>query len=83
MTTTTLDVLEAERRLVDGLRALPAGRMRDEVVRVMDALLDFAVACRCHDAQGDGVPCGSVLTACDCCPECAAILRDLRQRLPR
>ena len=83
MTATVDPLLDVERRLSAQLRALPEGRVRDELVRTIDALLDFAADCRCTDAQGDGVPCGSVLTACEGCPECAAILSELRERVPR
>jgi hypothetical protein len=65
------------------LHDLPEGPMRDRVMRLMSAVLDFSVSCRCYEVQGDGVPCGSALTQCAGCPKCLAILEDLETRLPR
>jgi hypothetical protein len=70
-------------KLADRLRSLPEGRMREQVFRLLDRVLEFAAEGRCHECQGDGVPCGSVLTACDGCPECLAILARLESSLPR
>jgi|KBSSwiStaDraftv2_1062776.scaffolds.fasta_scaffold7464606_2 hypothetical protein len=65
------------------LHDLPEGPMRDRVMSLMNAVLDFSVSCRCSDVQGDGVPCGSAFTQCSGCPKCLAILEDLETRLPR
>jgi hypothetical protein len=65
------------------LHELPEGPMRDRVMRLMGAVLDFSVSCKCYEQQGDGVPCGSSLTQCAGCPKCLAILEDLEARLPR
>jgi hypothetical protein len=65
------------------LSEIPEGPMRDQVVRLVNRLLDFTVSCRCDEAQGDGVPCGSVLTQCSGCPRCLGLLAELEARLPR
>ena len=38
------------------LHDLPEGPMRDRVMRLMSAVLDFSVSCKCYEVQGDGVP---------------------------
>jgi hypothetical protein len=75
--------VEIEAQIADRLRSLPPGRLREQVVRLFGRVIDFANECRCDDAQGDGVPCGSVLTACDGCPRCLAILSEVEARIPR
>ena len=74
---------QIEDRLAERLRALPPGPMRAQVEHLLERVLDFADDCRCHESQGDGVPCGSVLTTCEGCPQCLEILGDLEARLPR
>ena len=70
-----------EWQLVERWRLVPEGPMREAVSRALGAVIGYALEPRCRESQGDGVPCGSHLGACEGCPRCLAILEDVRARL--
>jgi hypothetical protein len=78
----TRDVLSAEEwALVCGLRDIPDGLARGELLDLLLDLVDFARDPRCPAAQGDGVPCLSVSAACEQCRRVADVLALLHRRL--
>ena len=69
-----------ERRLVWALREVPEGRLRTELLFLLDELLAVARNPHCGEMQADGVPCACLGVACD---ECQRVLSRLRQlRIP-
>ena len=78
----TRDTLSAEEwALVCGLRDIPDGVARGELVDLLLDLVAFARDPRCPAAQGDGVPCLSVSAACEQCRRVADVLALLHRRL--
>lgn len=80
----TLDptVDRVEGRLLEALRCLPPGDVRDAFLALVDDLAAFAQAPRCTEAQADGVPCSSASTQCDRCRKAAFVLRRMRTEVP-
>jgi hypothetical protein len=73
-------LLPEEWRLVWALREVPEGRLRAELLSLLDELLAAARDPHCAETQADGVPCACLGVACD---ECQRVLSRLRQlRLP-
>lgn len=70
-----------ERALLNGLREIPDGGVRDELVALMLELLNYARDPHCPQAQGDGVPCATVSLACEQCQQVQYGLAVLRSRL--
>jgi hypothetical protein len=77
----TVELDEKEWKLVSLLRDLPEGPLRERVRSVVDALVGFASDPKCNEVQGDGVPCGSVHSACDGCDEVTGILDEAAEKL--
>jgi hypothetical protein len=71
----------AELSLVYGLREIPGGVARDELIRLIEHLVSFVRDPRCPRAQADGVPCPSIGTACEQCQCVAETLAGLRRSL--
>jgi hypothetical protein len=69
----------SEMYLVAALRELPESPLRARVLDVIDQLVSFAREPRCHEQQGDGVPCANVHTACD---QCARVFEILAEFVP-
>jgi hypothetical protein len=67
-----------EWRLVWALREVPEGRLRVELLRLLDELLDVARDPHCAEMQADGVPCACLGVACDECQRVVSRLRQLR-----
>ena len=67
--------------VIRGLRDVPAGGPRDELIGLVRDLVEFTCHPRCAPAQGDGVPCTSVDVACEDCRRVARVLSLLHQRL--
>jgi hypothetical protein len=67
-----------ERRLVWSLREVPEGRLRTELVDLLDRLLASAREPRCAQMQADGVPCPCLGVACDECERAVSLFRRLR-----
>jgi hypothetical protein len=68
--------------LVCGLRDIPDGEARSELVGLLQDLVEFARDPRCPESQADGVPCLSVDLACEECQRVARVLAALHRRLP-
>jgi hypothetical protein len=73
---------DEERRLVDVMRELPEGRLRESFRGLLGALMAFVSDPHCAERQADGVPCGDAQAACDQCQNTASILARLRRELP-
>jgi len=71
-------LLAEERRLVWALRQVPEGRLRVELLSLLDELLDVARDPHCAETQADGVPCACLGVACDECQRALSRLRQLR-----
>jgi len=71
----------AEHRLIEALRGLPPGRVRERAEGLMLQVLSFAASPTCGETQADGVPCPSAHNACDQCREVETILWDVARRL--
>jgi len=67
-----------EWRLVWALRELPEGRLRVELLSLLDELLAVARDPHCAETQADGVPCACLGVACDECQRVVSRLRQLR-----
>ena len=65
---------EVEWNLVRRLREVPEGAARDQLLLLIDDLVAFVADPRCARAQGDGVPCASLDTACEQCQSVAQTL---------
>jgi len=72
----TLD--DRELSLIWALRDLPEGRLRADLLALLDEFLSFAQDLRCAQMQADGVPCPSAHTACDECQRVLARLDRIR-----
>lgn len=70
-----------ESALVRGLRDIPAGPARDELVGLLKELVEFVRDPRCVEAQGDGVPCTTTAFDCEQCQRVADALSRLHDRL--
>jgi hypothetical protein len=70
-----------EWRMIEGLREIPCGGARDELLGLVLDLFDFVRDPRCAESQADGVPCASVETACEDCRHVADVLATLHRRL--
>jgi hypothetical protein len=68
-----------ESRLVLALREVPEGRLRAELVVLLEEILAAARDPHCVEAQADGVPCACIGPACG---ECERVVSRLRA-LPR
>ncbi len=75
------ELLPAERRLVDALRAIPPSPLRDRLEQLVSELVDFVAAPGCAELQADGAPCTSAQASCDECRKVTALLEGLRNRL--
>jgi hypothetical protein len=71
----------AEWRLVQALRALPAGICRDRLWELLGELTDFVGQPACAEFQADGVPCPSARSDCSQCARVATVLARLRAEL--
>lgn len=67
-----------EWRLVWALREVPEGRLRVELLDLLDELLAVARSPHCAEMQADGVPCPCLGVACDECQRAVSRLRQLR-----
>ena len=67
-----------EWRLVRALREVPEGRLRAELLSLLDELLASARSPHCGEMQADGVPCACLGVACDECQRVVTRLRLLR-----
>lgn len=70
----------AEWRLIAGLREVPSSDLKDKVLRLFAAVVEFASEPRCAEAQADGVPCDAPNTSCEQCLHVDGMLDALRQR---
>jgi hypothetical protein len=78
----TPDMLSGDEwALIRGLRDIPPGDARNELIGLVQDLLVFARDPRCPSSQADGVPCVSVETPCEDCRQVACVLASLHQRL--
>jgi len=71
----------AEHKLIEALRGLPAGRVRERAEALLLQVLAFAASPTCSETQADGVPCPTPQNSCDQCREVEAILWDVARRL--
>jgi hypothetical protein len=71
----------AEHKLIEALRSLPQGRLRERAETLMLQVLAFAASPTCNETQADGVPCPTPQNACDQCREVETILWDVARRL--
>lgn len=71
----------AETRLSERLSRIPESALRSELLTFLDELFDYCAEPSCAEMQGDGAPCGTILTGCDGCAKCVGKIRDLRSRL--
>jgi hypothetical protein len=80
--TVTREMLSADEwALVCGLRDIPDGIARGELLDLLLDLVAFARDPRCPAAQGDGVPCLTVSAACEQCRRVGDVLALLHRRL--
>ena len=80
--TVTREMLSADEwALVCGLRDVPDGVARGELLDLLLDLVAFARDPRCPAAQGDGVPCLTVSAACEQCRRVGDVLALLHRRL--
>jgi hypothetical protein len=70
-----------EWRLIEGLREIPRGGARDELLGLVHDLFDLVREPRCAESQADGVPCATVDMACEDCRHVASVLALLHRRL--
>lgn len=76
------ETLSAEEwALICGLRDIPAGLARGELMRFVQDLIAFVGDPRCAEAQGDGVPCRSIHEACEQCQHVGEVIARLHGRL--
>ena len=75
----TLD--DRETNLIWTLRDLPPGRLRADLLAILDELVSVAQDPCCAEMQADGVPCPSAHTACDQCQRVLARLDRIRAAL--
>jgi hypothetical protein len=73
-----MSLLPEERDFVWALRNVPEGRLRDEVLALLEEVLAAARSPHCGQAQADGVPCPCLGVACDECERVLAGFRRLR-----
>jgi hypothetical protein len=76
----TIALTPAEWRLVAGLREVPSSELKERVLRLFAAVVEFASEPRCAEAQADGVPCETPHTSCEQCLHVDGMLEALRQR---
>jgi hypothetical protein len=72
-----------ERSLIQGLREIPYGAVRGDLIDVMLELLQFVRDPRCMRAQADGVPCMTVSGDCEQCQQVAGVLARVHASLAR
>ena len=70
---------DQEWRIVAGLREVPLGRPREQLLAFLAELTDFVREPRCSQVQADGVPCGAVQADCEECLHVEEMLRSLRE----
>jgi hypothetical protein len=70
-----------ESALLDGLREIPDGPARVELMALMNELVGYVRDPRCPQAQGDGVPCTTTVCDCEECQQVARALASLRTRV--
>jgi len=73
-----LALVPEEWRIVWALREVPEGRLRDELLSLLEELLAFAGSPHCAQMQADGVPCPCLGVSCDECERVLSRLRRLR-----
>ena len=66
--------MDAERRLLSALRAVPSDGLRARVMNVAEALAEKVRDPHCAEMQADGVPCDDAGTACEDCQGVTALL---------
>jgi hypothetical protein len=74
---------DAERQLVQKLRAALPVEAQTIFFGQLDALLALLAEPRCADAQADGVPCPRADESCDECGRAVAWVRELRDAIAR
>jgi hypothetical protein len=67
-----------ESALVNGLRDIPDGPVRDQLMALLLELVGYAGDPRCGRAQADGSPCLTVSCACEDCQQLRNVLAAMR-----
>jgi hypothetical protein len=81
MSTIPADLSPAEWRLVEAIRALPDGTLRDRVHEVFQELMFYVRNPRCQGMGAEGFPCGEPAATCEECHEVWDLLDALSQRV--
>jgi hypothetical protein len=67
--------------VLEALREIPPGAVRDELMALLVDLLAYVRDPRCARAQGDGVPCTTLSVACEECQQVSRVLANVRARM--
>ena len=74
-------VTERERKILDGLRQLPAGDLKRTTEAFLLELSDLLSNPRCSEVQADGVPCGDASADCEACLALKQTVESMRNSL--
>ncbi len=80
---TTASLSPAEWRLIEALRELPEGQVKDKVHGVLQELLFYVRNPRCQGMLPEGFPCGDPRATCEECHRIWDLLGNLEGRLRR
>jgi hypothetical protein len=69
-----------EWRLISELRAVPSSVLKEKVLQLFAAVVEFAREPRCAEVQADGSPCDTPSTSCEQCLHVDGMLDALRKR---
>jgi len=79
--TTTASLSPAEWRLIETLRELPEGQVKDKVHGVLLDLMFFVRNPRCQGVLPEGFPCGDPRSTCEECHQIWNLLETIQTRV--
>jgi hypothetical protein len=80
---TTASLSPAEWRLIESLRELPEGQVKDKVHGVLLELLFYVRNPRCQGMLPEGFPCGDPRATCEECHQIWDLLQNIEGRLSK
>jgi hypothetical protein len=79
-TTVNAVLSPSEWRLVQAVRAVPAGRLHNRTTEVLENLLFYVNNPRCEGMGVEGFPCGEPASSCEECHEIWDLLDSIAER---
>ena len=76
-------VTSDEKRILDSVRKLPEGKLKDLVGQFLLEFADTVSDPRCAEVQADGIPCDDPSADCEQCLRLKELLTTMRGVLPQ